>query len=194
MERLDNPGLFCLHGLRYERMSHPEFCLAAILIVWALGSLLFLLRLPWLHRALTRMNRVQWFVRWGVFLTGDSSRRPGVFELLYRDRNAGGGSGPWQTAASGDSWSWRSALWRPERYSAAAVQNIGRHLKTLLERTPPGTTPAAAEARILHDYLDRCRPAPSSGGREARLVRRFPSGSAPDEEVTVLPLYSDAGD
>ncbi|HWZ95159.1 MAG TPA: hypothetical protein VNW30_08200 [Opitutaceae bacterium] len=167
-------------------MPFFEICLTALLALWALGSGLYLLRVPRLHRWLVRMNRGLWFVDWGVFLASDPSKRAGTFELVFRDRRPDEREAPWRTAATGHCWSWRASVWLPERYRAAAIQNLGRRIKLRLARTSPASPLVSRDARRLGDYLARLCPAPAGTMREVRLVRRFPSGVVPDDEVLIF--------
>lgn len=156
-------------------MSFLDTCLIALLALWALGSVLFLFRIPGLHRWLARWNGSHAFVHWSLFSAGDPSRRPATVEVLYRDRDSAGNWTEWQLAASGHASSWRAAVWLPGRYPAAAVQNVGRKIHACLQWEPPAVESAHRHAAILAAYVQRIRPCTPGTTREYRFLRRFAS-------------------
>jgi hypothetical protein len=160
-------------------MSLSETCLIAPLALWALGSVLFLFRIPRLHLWLARWNGSRIFVHWSLFSASDPTKRPGTMELLYRDRDAQGRVADWRLGATGHHWAWHAALWSPRRFLAAAVQNVGRDIHWCMNQEPPVSEGARKRAEILAAYVQRCDPLAVGAFREYQLVRRFASdGSA----------------
>lgn len=156
-------------------MPLPETCLTGLLTLWALGSVLFLLRIPWLHRWLVRWNGSRGFVHWSLFSASDPTRRPGTMEVQYRDRDPQGNVTDWRVGATGHHWAWHAALWSPQRFVAAAVQNVGRDIHWCLNQEPPATRGAQQHAEILAAYVQRHHPLPAGAVRTHQLVRRFAS-------------------
>ncbi len=167
-------------------MSPLEIGLAVFLLTWALGSVLFVLPMPRVHRWLARVNRCRFFVTWGVFSNRDRSRRAGTFEVVIRESKPDEVAARWRTVASGYSWSWRSFCWWPQRYPAAAIQNLGRQIRQSLTQAPAAWQPAMSRARVLGDYAARVDPEIAAKPVEFRLLRRFPGGGVPDEVVLVF--------
>lgn len=183
---LDNVRPCAVTGVPVVRMSPPEIGLAVLLVLWTLGSVLFVLPIRRVQRWLGSINHFRFFVTWGVFSNRDRLRRAGTFELVVREVDLVGGVSRWRTVASGYSWSWRSFCWWPQRYPAAAIQNLGRQIKRSLTQAPPGWQPAMSRARVLGDYAARVDPETSAKSTEFSLLRRFPGGGAPDEVVLVF--------
>ena len=156
-------------------MPLSETCLIAFLTLWALGSVLFLFRIPRLHRWLARWNGSRVFVHWSLFSASDPTQRPGTMEVLYRDRDAQGNFTDWRVGATGHHWAWHGVLWSPWRFLAAAVQNVGRDIHWCMNQDPPATRGAQAHAEILVSHLRRCHPLATGAVRECQLVRRFAS-------------------
>ncbi len=164
-------------------MSSFDFCLIAVLALWALGSLLFVFRIPRLHSVLARFNRSRVFVHWELFSPSHTALRPGTFEVIYRDRDGEGNVTAWRAGASGFCWAWHAFIWLPERVVATAVQNLGREIISYVRRQPPASRLADRDARILEAYLGRQQPLLPGVVREIRLVRRFESEASLEECV-----------
>lgn len=170
-------------------MSFPDKVLIALLALWALGSVLFLFRIPGLHRWLVRWNGSRAFVHWSLFSATDPSLRPATVELWYRDHDPAGRGADWRLGASGHASAWRAALWLPERFPAAAVQNVGRSVHLCVQRDPPAIEAANRHAASLAAYLRRVCPLAAGTTREHRLVRRFASD---DSEEVLLSFSTNA--
>lgn len=171
-------------------MRAIEIFLTALLAFWALGSVLFLWRIPRLHPRLARWNRSRVLVHWALFSPSDYTLRPGTFELRYRDRAPEGTVGPWRVGAVGHCWSWRAALWLPERWLATALQNRGREILALMRREVPLKAVAVRRAEFLAQYLERRVPRAPGVVREHQLVRRFASdGTAENVLEFCAPLH-----
>ncbi len=170
----------------HERMSFFEILLATVLMLWALGSVLFLFRIPGVHGWLRRFNRCKPFIHWGVFSTSDPSLRSGTFEIVVIDRGRVVAEERGRIVASGFCWSWRAFFWMPQRYYASVIQNMGREFKMWLSQTPPAKQSIEFNVRVLRNYVARLHPAQPGFEREIRLMRCFQSQAAPDEHVLVL--------
>jgi hypothetical protein len=162
-------------------MSVLEISFTGILALWALGSALFVFRLPGVHGVLKRAGKGVFFMHWSLFSPSDESLRAGTMELSYRERRADGTTTPWTVAALGHCWSWRAAFWLPERFLATAIQTHGRDVRTLVKREIPSMAAARARARMMAEFVERCQPAGPGTIREYRLVRRFASDGAAEE-------------
>jgi hypothetical protein len=152
-----------------------EICLTAWLVLWALGSVLFLFRIPGLHPWLARWNGSRLFVHWSLFSASDPTQRPGTMELLYRDHDVAGNVTDWRLGATGHQWMWHAALWLPRRFVAASVQNVGRNIHWCLNQEPPLLDGARRHGEILVAYVQRYHPLAPGSRREFQLVRRHAS-------------------
>lgn len=162
-------------------MSALEIGLIGILALWALGSGLFLLRIPGLHPVLRRIGHTLLFMHWSLFSPSDRSMRAGTMELSYRDRRADGTISPWRVGALGHCWAWRAAFWLPQRYLATAIQNYGRDVRSEVKREAPVRGAGRVPARIIAEFVDRRDPPAAGATREYRLVRRFASDGTAEE-------------
>ena len=181
---LDKDSGFCLHAHAPLRaMPIIEICLIIFLALWVLGNGLYSLRWVRLYQFLSRVNGCLLFVRWGVFSNRDPARRAGTFELLFRERLPNEAVGEWRCAAVGHCWSWSAWLWLPERYRAAAIQNLGRQIKTRFSQARVDPQTVSEYIRVLETVAADLCPTTNGAQRDFRLVRRFPSGAGDDEEV-----------
>lgn len=169
-------------------MPLPETCIIAFLALWALGSVLFLFRIPGLHRWLARWNGSRVFVHWSLFSASDPTQRPGTMEVRYRDRDPEGNVTDWRVGATGHHWAWHAALWSPRRFVAASVQNVGRDILWCLNQEPPAIRGAQQHAEILAAHVERRHLLPAGTVRTHQLVRHFAS------DGTVEPIFSFSSD
>ncbi len=152
-----------------------ENAIITIFVVWSLISVCYALRIPRLHRVLSRINWFAAWVRWALFNSDDPAVRPVFFEIEYRDRDADGTISPWTTGMTGFSWSWRSALWSPERRIADGIHHIGKAIRGCIEEEGPTADALNARAAVIEMYLRRKAPPPPGTEREFRVIKHVRS-------------------
>lgn len=156
-------------------MPWLDTILASLLVLWTLGVLFFNLPLRGLNRPLDKMNGSRLFSRWSLFSPANATIRPGIFEVHFRDRVGKATDPNWQLGACGSCWAWRAFFWLPERFVAAAVQNLGREIRSCFGQRPPLTALGMERARVLEALIERRHPRVGTAPREFRVVRRFAS-------------------
>lgn len=164
-------------------MSFPEACIVAIFIVWALVSAFYAIGNGRLHKALTRINWFEGWVRWSLFNSSDPAVRPAVFEIEYRDRDRSGTATPWRVGMTDLSWRWHAFLWNPEQRLADGVHHLGRAIKACVETGGGGTSALRAHVATIESHLRRYAPPPPGTERDYRIMRRFHAMSGLDREL-----------
>lgn len=154
-------------------MPWLDTILVSLLVLWTVGALLYNVPATAAHRWMERLNGSRCFSRWSLFLPANPAVKPGIFEVHFRDRGPDGTFSEWRLGASGFRWAWTASFWLPERFLAAAVQNLGREVRSCFAQRPPLAAEGMERAGRLAAWVERCHPRAAGTEREFRIVRRF---------------------
>jgi hypothetical protein len=139
------------------------------------------------RRRLARWNLFLQFNRWSLFTPADAPE--GTLELRIRDRDGEGRIGPWRGAPYGPlRWSPSQLLWRPEKYLAALLAQLGARRR----RVAPGSVHEPLEGSLAFSRIARCAialPAETRAReRQLMIVERGEPG-APAVTLVISPFY-----